>query len=142
MNIPYTWAPVNPLRAVSEACTQGIRVRVESFYVADRSAPALNAYFFAYRIRITNEGDEWAALRSRHWIITDGNGLTSEVEGEGVVGETPELEPGESFEYTSACPLSTRVGFMRGSYTIARRNGATFRAKIAEFALLAPGTEN
>jgi ApaG protein len=138
----YSWAPVNPLRAVSERCTGGIRVRVESFYVADRSAPALNAYFFAYKVRISNEGDCWAALVSRHWIITDGNGLTSEVTGDGVVGETPELEPGESFEYTSACPLSTRVGFMRGSYTMRRREGSTFQATIGEFALLAPGTEN
>lgn len=138
----YTWAPVNPLRSVSEACTKGIRVHVESFYVADRSAPQLNAYFFAYKIRITNEGDAWAALVSRHWLITDGNGLTSEVNGEGVVGETPELEPGESFEYTSACPLATRVGFMRGTYTMRRRDGGTFEAVVAEFALLAPGTEN
>jgi len=142
VNIAYRWSPVNPLRTISESCTDGIRVQVESFYVAERSAPALHAYFFAYRIRITNEGEAFAKLLSRRWNISDGNGLTSEVAGDGVVGETPELEPGESFEYTSACPLSTRVGIMSGSYTLERRDGSTFDVDIGEFALMAPGIQN
>lgn len=140
--IAYNWSPVNPLRTESEACTHGIRVRVESFFVADRSAPALNAYFFAYRIQIANEGDVPAKLLSRRWYISDGNGLAREVRGEGVVGETPELEPGATFEYTSACPLSTRVGTMRGHYVMRGADGKEFDARIPEFALMAPGTQN
>lgn len=140
--ITYNWCPVNPLCTESERCTHGVRVRVESFFVAERSAPALNAYFFAYRIHISNEGDESAELVSRRWHISDGNGLTSEVKGEGVVGETPILESGGTFEYTSACPLSTRIGVMRGHYVMRRADGREFDVTIPEFALMAPGTQN
>lgn len=142
LTISYNWSPVNPLRTESEQCTSGIRVSVESFFVADRSAPSLNAYFFAYRVHIANEGSELAQLVARKWHIADGNGIVTEVTGEGVVGETPSLGPGETYEYTSACPLSTRVGIMRGHYVMRRADGREFDAAIPEFALIATGTEN
>jgi len=116
-------------------------VRVDSFYVADRSIPHQNTYAFGYRVRISNESAEPALLRTRHWIITDGIGLTQQVKGPGVVGEQPRLAPGEAFEYTSACPLGTPFGFMRGSYEMVRAD-STFHARIAEFALMAPGILN
>ena len=108
----------------------------------DRSAPHLNTYFFVYRIRITNDSSEWVQVKGRHWIITDGNGLSQHVRGDGVVGETPELDPGQSFEYTSACPLGTRIGFMRGTYRVVRKDGSEFDARIDEFALFPPGVTN
>ena len=97
----------------SQAVTEGIQVEV-SHYVAERSNPARDLYFFAYRIKITNEGSEPAQLISRHWIITDGEGRVEEVQGPGVVGKQPRLAPGESFEYTSFCPLHTARGCRAG----------------------------
>lgn len=136
------WEPADPVSSRSEAVTHGVRVAVESFFVPERSAPQLNTYFFAYRIRVTNEGSERVQLLSRRWLITDGNGLTQVVDGEGVVGEQPSLEPQESFEYTSVCPLSTRFGFMRGRYTMQSADGHRWYARIHEFALVTPGLEN
>jgi len=100
----------------SEALTNGIRVRVHSVYVPERSDPEQGHWFFAYRVDIANEGSESAQLVSRHWIITDANGHVEQVRGPGVVGEQPVLQPGESFQYTSACPLPTPVGTMHGTY--------------------------
>lgn len=119
----------------SDAITRGIRVQVRSFYVPERSAPEEGQWFFAYRITISNHGEETAQLVSRHWIITDGNGAEEEVQGPGVVGEQPVLAPGERFEYTSACPLSTPVGTMRGSYQMVTEEGVQFDADIAAFTL-------
>ncbi len=119
----------------SEAVTRGIRVKVRSFFVPERSAPDEGQWFFAYRIAITNEGSEPAQLLSRHWIITDGNGEVEEVRGPGVVGEQPLLAPGESFEYTSACPLPTSVGSMSGTYQMVTDAGEAFDADIAPFTL-------
>jgi ApaG protein len=130
------------MRCASEACTRGIRVRVESYYVPERSSPALSCYYFAYRVRISNESATCARLVSRHWIITDGNGIEQHVTGAGVVGEQPRIEPGETYEYTSACPLPTPTGFMRGSYEMEREGGGTFEAEIAEFPLVTPGLSN
>jgi len=124
----------------SEAVTRGIRIRVESRYLADRSSPEESDWFFAYTVNITNEGSIPAQLVSRHWIITDGDGEEREVRGPGVVGEQPLLEPGESFEYTSGCPLPTRVGSMRGSYRMVSEGGESFQATIAPFSLGEPNS--
>src|SRR4051812_34569237 len=101
---------------MSDTTTRGIRVQVQSFHDEERSSPQENYYFFAYHVRVSNEGRETVQLMSREWIITDGNGDTQRVQGPGVVGEQPVLAPGETFEYTSFCPLTAPVGAMQGSY--------------------------
>jgi len=126
----------------SDTLTHDIRVQTESFYVPERSDPRNLKYFFAYRIRITNEGSVPVRLVSRHWIITDGYGQVEEVQGAGVVGEQPRLAPGETFEYTSACPLSTRFGTMRGTYQMVRDDALSFDAQIGQFNLLHPAVMN
>lgn len=123
---------------MSEATTRGVHVRVRAQFVPERSSPDDDAYFFAYHIVITNNGDVTARLVSRHWIITDGTGQVQEIRGEGVVGEQPILAPGESFEYTSACPLKTPVGSMHGTYQMVTANGERFDARIAPFTLAFP----
>jgi ApaG protein len=123
---------------VSDAVTEGIRVVVKAAFVRERSSPAESYFFFAYTIRISNEGDETAQLVSRHWIISGPDGPVGEVEGPGVVGEQPVLEAGQAFEYTSFCPLQTPLGSMRGTYTMARPDGRTFKATIAPFSLAVP----
>lgn len=127
---------------MSEAVTRGIRVSVESVYVPERSSPAARHYFFAYRIRIANEGEMAAQLVSRRWVITDGEGEVQIVEGDGVVGEQPVLTPGGSFEYTSFCPLSTPYGTMHGTYRMRTPDGAGFEAEIAPFTLALPHSIN
>jgi ApaG protein len=97
---------------------------------------------FAYTIRISNEGSSPAKLLSRHWVIKDSWGQTREVKGPGVVGEQPRLEPGEEFEYTSFCPLSTPRGTMSGSYAMARDVGQRFNVGVGEFFLFEPGEAN
>lgn len=126
--------------STSLAVTRGVRVEVRSAYVPEQSDPENGEFFFAYTVRITNEGRETVQLLSRHWIITDADGRTQEVRGPGVVGEQPVLEPGESFEYTSACPLETACGSMHGSYRMSTRSGAFFDAEIAPFGLSRPFT--
>jgi len=113
-------------------------VRVQVRFVAEQSDPAADVYLFAYTIRVQNTGDVAAQLLSRHWIITDGNGKVEEVRGPGVVGEQPRLAPGEAFEYTSGCPLTTPVGTMRGSYQCAAEDGTAFEVPIPEFVLSIP----
>ena len=131
------------VRAVmSDATTRGIRVEVESEYLADRSDPGAHEYYFAYHVRISNVGSETSQLVSREWIITDGNGQVERVQGPGVVGDFPLLGPGQSYEYTSFCPLTTDVGMMHGTYTMRTRSGDTFEAQIAPFTLAAPGVVN
>lgn len=120
--------------------TEGIEIEVESTYVPEQSDPEKQNYFFSYTIRITNKGDKPAKLVSRHWIITDGFGRVREVEGPGVVGNQPRLEPGESFEYTSYCPLPTPTGTMSGSYTMTRDDGESFKARIPQFFLVEPNS--
>jgi len=127
---------------VSEAVTDQIRVHVRSSYVPHRSDPDKQHYFYAYRIRITNEGEKAAKLLSRHWIITDGYGLVEEVKGLGVVGDQPRLEPGETYEYTSACPLSTQYGVMRGTYHMVDDDGRKFDVEISPFTLFIPALAN
>lgn len=124
----------------SEAVTRGIRVRVESEYAPDRSEPAKNQWFFLYTVTIANEGPETVQLVTRHWIVTDGTGQLEEFRGPGVVGKQPTLRPGESFEYTSGCPLKTPFGLMEGTYQMVTEGGERFDAKIAPFTLSEPYT--
>ena len=125
---------------ISEALTRGVRVRVQSEYSADQSAPSKNQWFFLYTVTISNEGLETVQLLTRHWIITDGTGHIEEVRGPGVVGKQPTIKPGESFEYTSGCPLSTPFGVMEGTYQMVTQSGDRFDAKIAPFTLSEPYT--
>lgn len=127
---------------MSVATTNGIRVEVVSRYLPERSSPRQRQFLFAYQVTITNEGDEVAQLTSRRWIITDGNGEVQTVEGPGVVGEQPVLEPGMRFEYTSFCPLTTAFGTMHGHYVMIRPGGETFEAEIAPFMLAVPNAVN
>jgi ApaG protein len=127
---------------LSTALTNGIRVSVQAVYVPEQSAPKAKRYVFAYTVKIANEGQLAAQLRSRHWIITDGNGKVEEVRGPGVVGQQPHLRPGEQFEYTSGCVLQTPRGEMRGTYQMYRPDGTQFDATIAPFALALPYSLN
>jgi ApaG protein len=124
----------------SEAVTRGVRVYVESEYAPERSEPTRNEWFFLYTVRISNEGAEVVQLLTRHWVITDGTGHVEEVRGPGVVGKQPILKPGESFEYTSGCPLSTPFGVMEGTYQMVTGSGERFDAKVAPFTLSEPYT--
>ena len=117
-----------------------IKVLVEPFYVAEQSIPEENRFVFAYKVSIQNMGRVPAKLISRHWIITDANGKTQEVRGQGVVGEQPYLRPGEAFQYTSGAVLDTAVGTMRGSYQMLGDDGNQFAADIPVFTLSVPRT--
>ncbi len=118
--------------------TRDIQVTVMPQFVADRSEPDEGRYFWAYTIEITNLGRDWVQLTARHWTITDGNGLIEEVYGPGVVGEQPVIQPGESFRYTSGCPLTTPSGIMAGSYRMVDPSGEGFDAEIPAFSLDSP----
>ncbi len=122
----------------SAALTNGIRVVTSPLFLADQSDPRARRYLFAYRIRITNEGTVGARLMSRRWLIVNAHGQHDEVEGEGVIGQQPYLAPGESFEYSSYCPLNTPWGTMEGGYTFELEGGEEFEATIARFYLVAP----
>jgi ApaG protein len=122
----------------STAVTDGIRVRVQSHYLPEQSSPNDDRFVFAYTITISNESTYTAQLRTRHWIITDGRGSVEEVKGDGVVGEQPRLSPGQSFQYTSGCVLTTPIGTMQGSYRFWRDDGSYFDAAIAPFSLASP----
>jgi len=121
-----------------EAVTRDIRVRVEPQYVEDQSSPDENHFFWSYTVTISNEGDEPMQLRSRLWRITNAIGITQEVRGPGVVGLTPTIAPGESFSYTSGCPLETPSGIMVGSYQMANSKGQLFDVAIPAFSLDSP----
>lgn len=115
--------------------TQGIRVTAQPFFVPDQSDPADQRYVFAYRMRIENVGDQPAQLVWRHWFIHDSIGGTSEVEGEGVVGEQPHIAPGDVHEYQSFCVLEGPEGEMEGFYEMHRPDGSRFNAQIPRFLL-------
>ena len=121
------------------AVTRNIEVNVEPFFLDERSEPAENRYFWAYRITISNHSRDQVQLLSRYWHITDGRGRVEEVRGPGVVGEQPELNPGDSFQYTSGCPLTTPSGIMVGTYTMRNARGETFQIDIPAFSLDLPG---
>ncbi len=127
---------------MSVTTTRKIRIRVAPSYVPEESEPDDERFLFAYHVNIENIGDVPVRLISRHWIITDGDGDESEVRGQGVVGEQPHLQPGEKFEYTSACPLPTPVGTMQGSFQMITDTGDTFEAMINPFTLAQPGALN
>lgn len=127
---------------VSMATTEGIKISVKAVYVPEQSSPRTHRYVFAYTVKIANEGETPAQLRSRHWIITDGEGRIEEVKGPGVVGQQPYLNPGDQFEYTSGCVLPTPRGEMRGTYQMHRPDGREFDATIAPFALALPYSLN
>ena len=122
----------------SNAVTRGVRIEVTTEYDPTRSFPEHNRWFYLYTVEISNEGSETVQLVSRHWIITDATGHVEEVKGPGVVGESPVLEEGESFEYTSGCPLTTPYGSMHGTYQMVTADGDRFDAKIGEFVLGQP----
>jgi ApaG protein len=122
----------------SEAVTEGIRVEVYPEFIPEQSIPTEKKYVFAYRVTITNESKRRTKLVSRHWVIINADGDREDVEGPGVVGYTPELEPGESFEYTSFCPLNTNWGTMEGSFSMINDNGEPFDVQIARFYLFDP----
>src|ERR1041385_5969016 len=124
----------------SEAITRDIRVSVVAQYAPDRSRPTQQQWFFLYTITIANNGSETVQLLTRHWIITDGGGQVEEVRGPGVVGEQPVLGPGESFTYTSGCPLPTPFGMMEGTYQMVTKDGEFFDVQIAPFTLSEPYT--
>jgi ApaG protein len=127
---------------VSDTTTRGVRVEVRTAYVPERSSPQESRYFFAYRIKISNVGEETVQLLRRHWVISDGEGNMEHVRGPGVVGEQPVLEPGQSFEYTSFCPLPTPIGSMHGTYQMVTAGGSAFDAEIAPFSLAVPTALN
>ncbi len=125
----------------SEAITRGVRVRVRPRYLADHSNPP-ERWIFTYAVEITNVGKETVQLLSRHWVITDAHGHVEEVRGPGVVGAQPLLAPGESFEYTSFCPLPTAYGTMHGTYQMITSEGETFDAEVAAFHMSTPYAVN
>lgn len=145
MNASLSTAASRPHDLGSEAVTTfegggagGVRVRVRPEYLPEHSDPAASRYVFGYRVRVTNESAEPVTLISRHWMIVDGDGDRHEVQGDGVVGRQPRLEPGEAFDYASFCPLETRWGTMEGVYHMRCDNGAMFDATVARFFLVAP----
>lgn len=124
---------------MSETVTRGVRIIVRPRYVEEQSSPEEGNWLFAYHVTIRNEGEETVQLISRHWIITNGEGDSEEVRGPGVVGHQPVLEPGQQFEYSSACPLQTPVGTMHGSFQMVMPGGGKpFDAMISPFRLAVP----
>jgi len=124
--------------STSEAITRDIRVSVRARYDPERSNPQQSQWFFLYTVNIQNEGRETVQLISRHWIITDAMGKAVDVKGPGFVGNQPKLAPGQSFEYTSGCPLTTPFGSMHGTYQMINQAGEQFDVEIAPFTLTEP----
>ncbi|BBF70471.1 Co2+/Mg2+ efflux protein ApaG [Sphingomonas bisphenolicum] len=120
------------------ATTRDIIVHVAVTFLPEQSEPDRGRWFWAYHIRIENQGDQPVQLLTRHWIITDGRGAQHMVDGDGVVGEQPVVQPGKSYDYVSVCPLNTPTGSMKGSYRMIGVGGETFDVAIPHFALIAP----
>ncbi|GAB6196139.1 Co2+/Mg2+ efflux protein ApaG [Lysobacter xanthus] len=125
---------------MNERHSPAIGVEVQARYLEDQSEPEQDRYVFAYTVRVQNRGAVAAKLLGRHWIITDAHGQIREVDGEGVVGQQPHLEPGQAFEYTSGAVLETDLGTMRGSYRMEAEDGTRFEAPIPAFTLAVPRT--
>lgn len=123
------------------ATTRAIEVQVEPVYLDEQSEPDDGRFVWAYHVRIENQGPESVQLLNRYWRIVDARGQVQEVRGAGVVGEQPTLDPGESYEYTSGCPLQTSSGFMQGSYEMVNRSGEHFDIEIPAFSLDSPFVE-
>ena len=126
----------------SEESTNGVRVHVKPEYLENESDPKNRFWFYIYHVTIQNDSDTKVQLISRHWIITNGEGEVEHVRGPGVVGEKPILSKGESFSYTSACPLNTAIGTMHGTYQMKTESGEVFDANIAPFLLAEPNSLN
>jgi ApaG protein len=122
------------------ATTDGVTIRVAPTFLTDQSQPQSGRWFWSYHIRIENHSDEAVQLLTRHWKITDGRGNISYVDGDGVIGEQPVLDPGGAHDYVSGCPLPTPSGSMEGHFRFIRADGGTFLAEIPRFALIAPAT--
>lgn len=122
----------------SELTTRGIRVQVAPSFVSEQSDPAQNRYVFAYRVRVTNETAGWVQLLGREWRIVDADGELNIVKGEGVVGQQPVIVPGQTFEYSSFCPLTTPWGTMEGSFAMQTEDGQNLEVPIARFFLVSP----
>ncbi len=120
------------------AVTAGVTVRVAVSYLADQSSPSAGRWFWSYHIRLENGRDHAVQLLARHWIIRDANGHAHEVRGAGVVGDTPRIGAGESYDYVSGCPLETSRGSMAGHYHMIDESGTTFDIAIPEFVLDGP----
>jgi ApaG protein len=120
------------------ATTGDVTVRVAVSFLPEQSEPARGRWFWSYHIRIENGGARPVQLIGREWVIADGRGARQEVQGEGVVGEQPVIEPGQSFDYVSGCPLSTPSGWMEGCYRMVGAGGSSFLAAIPRFPLVAP----
>lgn len=120
------------------AMTSGITVRVAVNFMPDQSRTEARRWFWVYHIRIENHRDDTVQLRTRHWRITDARGMVSVVEGEGVVGESPILRPGQTHDYVSGCELMTNMGSMEGYYTFSDQTGEAFDVAIPFFPLAAP----
>ena len=121
-----------------QAISNKFRVTVQPKFLEGHSNPADDKYVWAYTVTVENLGKISATLKTRHWVITDAHGRKHEVEGDGVVGETPTLAPGESFQYTSGCPLSTPSGMMMGAYGMVTEDGSSFAIDIPAFSLDSP----
>ena len=128
------------LEFTSEATTRGVRVSVVSRFSPPQSSPEQKRWSFLYTVTIENLGTETVQLVSRHWIVENADGKVDEVRGDGVVGKQPILRPGEPYEYTSGCHLTTPFGTMRGTYQMLAEDGTTFDATIAPFTLSEPFT--
>jgi len=120
------------------ATTNGVTVRVAVSFLPEQSEPGKGRWFWAYHVRVENEGEQAVQLISREWSIVDGRGAHHEVHGEGVVGEQPVIEPGAAFDYVSGCPLNTPTGHMEGKYLMIAEDGTSFAAVIPRFPLIAP----
>ena len=120
------------------ATTAGVTVRVAVSFLAEQSSPEAGRWFWSYHVRIENHRDDTIQLLSRYWQIIDGRGMIQEVRGQGVVGEMPVIEPGDSFDYVSGCPLGTSSGQMRGHYQLMATNERSLKVEIPQFSLLAP----
>ena len=123
---------------IQKTQTHQFDVSAEVSYILAESKPEQNYFFFSYKIFIKNKGSSPAQLMSRHWIITDATGHTEEVRGPGVVGLQPKIQPGQTYEYDSACPLHTTSGSMKGNYQFVTDTGESFDVAIPEFFLIAP----
>ena len=122
--------------------SNSVKIKTKPTYIPERSDESKPVYIFSYHITIINKGEEPIKLLSRYWHITDGRGNTEDIHGPGVIGQTPIILPGRSFEYTSFCPLPTPIGFMEGNYRMKKQSGKEFEATIDRFRLIVPGFMN
>ena len=141
MTVPLSPVEADPPARSYEVETNGVHVRATPVFVEEESAPEQGRFLWAYHIEIENRGERTLQLMTRHWQITDREGRVQHVNGPGVVGQQPVLEPGGRFEYTSGCPLNAPSGMMQGTYDMADESGAIVVAQIPLFALDSPYDE-